>query len=286
MQSENKFNKIIVVESLAENELHSAWRLYDDINILKVKLKYLDTEIIEAKDANDLLEALKRIETEAKFKKHFPIIHIEAHGSKYGLQFVKESIPWDSLRQAFVSINIACRNNLLVTLAACEGVYLTKIVRSAEPCPFWGLIAPTTKISAGQLEISFQSFYQQLLTDRSGDKALEKLDESLLSKSVNFAFIHCINLYKIAHQNYVQRFCHGKPLKRRIENLVTRAKKSNLINHMNVNEIRQKIKYDLKHNEREHFDRYKEIFFMSDLFPENISRFDIKYEEVVSSHKC
>ena len=63
MQSENKFNKIIVVESLAENELHSASRLYDDINILKVKLKYLACEIIDAKDANDLLKALKSIET-------------------------------------------------------------------------------------------------------------------------------------------------------------------------------------------------------------------------------
>lgn len=281
MRSENKFNKIFVIESHADNELKTGIRLYDDLNILKVTLPHLKCELIKVKNIGDLSQTLKRIENEVKRQDVFPVIHMEVHGSKKGLQFISGETPWDALKDLFTNINLSCKNNLLVTLAACEGVYMTRIVRPDEPSPFWGLVVPTAVISSGQLEVSFQSFYKELLNSLNGDQALKVLNDSLFSCNVHFAFIHCINLYKTAYQNYDERFCHGKALNRRIENLVTKTKEAGLVNHVGLKEIRGKIKYDLKYKEKEFFEKCKAIFFMSDLFPENRGRFDIKYEDVI-----
>jgi hypothetical protein len=284
MRSDNRFNKIIVIESHSNNELKTASKLYDDLNILKVRLKHLESKLVNVKDTNEMIQTLVKIENEIKKTNNYPIIHIEAHGSESGISFQKEFAPWGALKRAFTSINIACHNNLLVTLAACKGVYLTNIVVPTEPCPFWALVAPSTEISAGQIETSFQAFYKELLNSLSGDQALDKLNQSALSLEVKFSFIHCINLFKIAYQNYDTRFSHGKALKRRTEELVTKAKKSGRLKNMSVNEIRQKIKCKLK-NERKVFEKYKEIFFMSDTYPENSARFNIKYEDVISATK-
>lgn len=282
MRSENKFNKIFVIESLADKDPKTGVRLYDDLNVLKVTLPHLKCELIKVKNIDDLSQTLKRIENEVKHHNVFPVIHMEVHGSKNGLQFMLGETPWDALKDLFININLSCKNHLLVTLAACEGVYMTRIVMPGEPSPFWGLIAPTAVISSGQLEVSFQSFYKEFLTSLNGDQALKVLNDSLFQGNVHFAFIHCINLYKTAYQNYEERFCHGKALNSRIENLVTKTKEAGLVNHVGLKEIRGKIKYDLKHKEKEFFEKCKAIFFMSDLFPENRNRFDIKYEDVIN----
>lgn len=285
MKAESKFNKIYIIESLGPSDLHAGSRLYNDI--LKwetLKLKALHCEFLSIKDSTTLDSALREIAEETKSNSNYPVLHMDFHGSKKGFSLESgEMMEWENLLSHLTKINIACRNNLLITLAACHGVYLTQIVKPTKPVPFWGLISPTKEIGQGDIDADFKTFYEELLTSLNGDKALEKLNLGKPNAVPKYAFINCINLYRIAYFNYYMRHCKGKGARKRIEELITKARSTPAVRNIPIGNLRKKIKYDIRKNEKHYFDKYRRIFFMIGLYPENAARFDLSFEDVISN---
>jgi hypothetical protein len=206
---------------------------------------------------------------------------MDFHGSRAGLRLSSdEEIEWNALKAMLTKINVSCRNNLLITLSACRGVYLITIVKPTEPTPFWGLIGPVGDTSQGDVDLKFKSFYEGLFQTFSGDIALEHIIVPNAIKPT-YAFVHCINLYRDAYTNYHQRFCRGKSLKSRTESLVTKIRSTPIGKSMPIKEFRKKIKFELR-DERKAFQKYRKIFFMIDLYPENDKRFPLRFEDVVN----
>jgi len=285
MKAESKFNKIYVIESLGPNDLHAGSRLYNDILKWEApKLKALHCEFLRIEDSTALDSALREIAEETKSNTDYPVLHIDFHGSKRGFTLESgEMMAWENLLSHFTKINVACRNNLLITLSACHGVYLTKIVKPTKPVPFWGLISPTKEIGQGDIDADFKSFYEELLTSLNGDKALEKLNLGKPNATQKYAFINCINLYRIAFSNYYMRYCKGKGARKRIDELITRSRSTPAGSKIPIGDLRKKIKYEIRKNERHYFDKYRKIFFMIDLYPENDARFGLSFEDVISN---
>lgn len=284
MRAESKFNKIYVIESLGPKDLHAASRLYNDIIKWETqKLKGLYCEFFHIQNSSELHSLFIEIAEETKRNRKYPILHMDFHGSKKGFSLGSGKImEWEELFFHFREINIACRNNLLITLAACYGVYLTKIVKPTEPVPFWGLIAPNKDIRQGDIDVDFKNFYEELLTSLNGDKALEKLILAKHTAAQRYSFHNCINLYRIAYSNYHRRFCTGKNVKKRIEDLITRARSTPSLIRMPIGDVRKKVKYEIRKNEREHFDKCRKVFFMIDIYPENDARFKLMFEDVIN----
>ena len=284
MRAESKFNKIYVIESLGSKDFHAASRLYNDILKWETQqLQGLYCGLFHIKNSSELHSLFIEIAEDTKRNRKYPVLHMDFHGSKKGFSLESgENMEWEDLFPHFTEINIACRNNLLITFAACHGVYLTQIVKPTETVPFWGLIAPNKEIGQGDIDVDFKSFYEELLNSFSGDKALEKLNLGNQSATLKYSFINCVNLYRMAYSNYHRRFCTGKNAKKRIEALITRARSTPDLMRVPIAELRKKFKYEIRNNEREYFEKCRKVFFMIDLYPENDARFNMMYEDVIN----
>jgi hypothetical protein len=79
----------------------------------------------EVKSAADLLDALGKIEAEAK-NGYKPFLYLDMHGSAtHGLHIAatNESVSWPVLVEKLRAINVATGNNLAVLAATCFGFH-------------------------------------------------------------------------------------------------------------------------------------------------------------------
>jgi hypothetical protein len=154
-------------------------RLYEDTLVWKgIKVDGIKCELSQPKNTFSFFEVLEKIRYEAT-NGVFPIVHIEAHGSKDGLEVASgDFVEWEAFRKSLTEINISCQNNLTVIMAACEGIYLFQIVQPIHRAPFCVLIGPKRKVTAGELEKDYSSFYSELLESFDGNKALDKLNSN------------------------------------------------------------------------------------------------------------
>ena len=96
------------------------------------------------------LNRLASIVADVRASGRAPIIHIETHGTSDETGLVLSSgefVPWSALKGLLTTINITCRLNLLVVLAACNGWGLLEIVQATDRAPLWGIWGiPLTKV--------------------------------------------------------------------------------------------------------------------------------------------
>lgn len=280
MNNNSHFNKIYIIESLPEMQLSTGKRLYEDNLIWRgLKIDGLHFELSQPRTASSFFDILQRIRSEAH-KGTYPLIHIEAHGSKEGLEVASgEFIPWEELRQSLTEINIACKNNLTVVMAACEGIYLFQIVQPIHRAPFCGLIGPKRKVTASEILRDYSSFYSELLESFDGNKALEALNTNFPDEKI-YLYAGCNYLFSVVYKNYHYKQCTGSALQQRIERLVSEAKRDPRGKTLPIRQIRQRIKKHLKGKKEEYFKMYMSNFFMIDLFPEIRDRFNLRFSDI------
>lgn len=276
MKSAIKFNKIIVIESSGGNDLHTGRRLFYDVIRWK---RGVHSEFLTVSRSSELLRILQDLADQMESQTIHPIIHMDFHGDEIGILLSSgEQMTWDDLQPVLQTINLRCRNSLLITLAACKGVYLTKIVNPTDHTPFWGLIAPSDDISQGRIDSDYKSFYETLLFSLRGDKALAQIADPTAANRA-YSFIHCINLYKRAYTSYYQQFCSRKNRQSQTERLITRIRTTPWGNQFPPKELRKRIKNE-RGDPKTNFEKFRKIFFMIYLYPENESRFPIRFEDL------
>lgn len=282
MKSKTHFNKIYVIESLPVHHLSTGKRLFEDTIIwLPLKLDGITSELVQPTDKSNFFYHLNKIAEETKGGA-YPLLHIEAHGCEDGLKVANgDFIHWEQLRSALTEINVFCRNNLLLVLGACKGIHLFQITQPVHRAPFCGLIGPNKNVVAGDLERDFSEFYREFSISLDGNKALAKLNYHTSGNNL-YTFFGCNYLFKVVYSNYHHKMCTGDALRQRIEDLTTKARRDPRSRSLSIKQIRDQIKLSLRKNQEEYFERFKEHFFMNDLYPENASRFDITFDEIVN----
>jgi len=280
MNNKTRFNKIYIVESLPEMQLSTGKSLYEDNLVWKgLKIDGLHFEFSQPKTASSFFDVLQMISREAH-KGAFPIIHIEAHGSKEGLEVAsREFIPWEALRNSLTEINIACKNNLMVVMAACEGIYLFQIVQPIHRTPFCALIGPKRKVTASEILRDYSSFYSELLASFDGNKALEKLNANFPDEKI-YLYAGCNYLFSVIYKKYHHKHCTGIALQQRIERLVSDAKKDPRCKTLPISKVRQRVKEHIKGKKEETFEKYKAYFLMIDKYPELMDRFNLRFSDI------
>jgi hypothetical protein len=278
--TEMKFNKIYIIQYLGESEYKTGQRLYEDLlQWAPIKDKRYSVDFKSISNKEELFQRFGFIAEESRQKNILPILHLECHGCKDGLRLSNnELVNWEELRGKLTKINIYCRNNLLLVLAACQGGYIIELLSPECRAPFAGVIAPEKERTSGQIEKDFKSFYKEFLNSFDGNKAIEMLNKDGLIDS-SYIFVGCDYIFGKVFREYFNKLCKGKTFERRIENLVTQAINSWLVDLSKLSIVRKYLKNYLKNPEIS-FDRLKNNFFMLDLYPENIDRFNIKFIEV------
>lgn len=277
------FNKVWIVESLRSGDVETGKSLYNDVLLgIAQNNSNLHIGLVCPTNRCEFFEALAKIEADCS-RGLFPIIHFECHGGKSGFQLGNNDIiTWEELRDSLVNISIKSMLNVVVVVAACNGIQLIKVSTRLDRAPYWAVIGPTEKIYDLELKRDFAAFYRKFFESLNGDDAIFALNRGIEGPHRPYHFHTSVGLFKRAYIAYHQKSCRGKGKRVRIENLVTEAMKYPECRKLGIKAIRRSIKESLAQEER-HFQKQKKEFFLIDIYPENAKRFPITYDDIISS---
>lgn len=266
--SSNRFNKILVIDSIPEGEINTAKRLYEDIETYANA--YQDSpvpEYIRIESGEELIRVLSECQKLAISNDIYPMLHIECHGNEDGFQFANGSIlDWRELKIPLTDLNEAMRLNLMIAVAACVGAALAKVIRMGDKAPFWGLIGPTDLASPSELEGPYRALYQTLIKDKSPEKAIAAFEQA--AKLGLFWRTTAQGLFEKVWALYKEEYCNETILEERITRMQLKAP------HLD----RAKLKELLQNHEPVAFERYRSNYFMCDKYPEHVERFPVEYK--------
>lgn len=254
-----KFNGIIVIQSLPDDEKQTGKLLYDDIIARRCDLTGHGRYFYNPSSKNDLIEVLNIICNNVLHDDLLPILHFEMHGSEHGLGLKNgDHVFWKELQKYCRVINIKTKNQLIITLATCWGSSIWEMIDIGVPAPYWGYIGPREKIGVGDLMLDFGEFYDCLLTEQSLDKALERLVEN--GNRQKYIYLHCKGIFEYHIENNYKRTAINKHAT--FKRLVGQTKDQ--YPGMNRAERRKRLKYNLGEFSRERFmANMKKTFLMT-----------------------
>lgn len=273
--SENRFNTVVILDSIPKGELNSARRLNEDLEIIaSAKSPAPGITYARVETKNDFLGCINQIINFVEHNQVFPLIHLEAHGSEDGIQMAGGSqMSWVQIIDALIPLNIAMELNLLLVLATCHGGTFIRAISITDRAPVWGLIGPTQELSAGQIETDFGVFYRTFFETLSPTKALDALNQA---DSNNIYYRNTAEVFfNQVWKGYKNNHCTDEKLRERARKMYKKAKKEKIHSLQSVGHFKRQ----LKSQERGLFSRFRDTFFMCDLFPSHRDRFEITYEK-------
>lgn len=278
----HEFHKIWVIESLPDGDLKTGTRVVQDqLSIAQSRYKDLDVGHRRPASKADLLKDLECIRDEALFRGVYPFIHFDCHGDPDGLQTANgDHITWEELRVPLIEINHACRCNLVIVIAACNGINLIKCCTRLDRAPFYAAIGPETEVKAGKLEQDLQAFYSKFFEDLNGDNAVRALNQGREGSERTYHFRSSSGIFPNAYRKYYKDNCIGRGKAARREYLLTKVAANPPARELGFRWIRQMIKEALA-DEGQYFIEKRDRFFFSDKFPENKLRFNVSLSDVL-----
>jgi hypothetical protein len=131
----------------------------------------------------DLLAAIDRVTELAQKSKMVPVLHIEAHGGKDGLEGPNSTggsdlLDWDELSLPLQQLNLATGCNLVVFVAACTGFAAIQTFYRGFRAPALALVGPDRTLNDSDLLQGAKEFYRRWIA------GCPKLDDMVDSASL------------------------------------------------------------------------------------------------------
>lgn len=269
----NRFNHILVVDSIPTGEPNTAKRLFEGLMTYASAYSPSPTvQYLRVESGDEFIQCILKCRRSADEQDIIPMLHIECHGDEDGFQFADGSLAdWEELKLPITELNVATRLNLMIAVAACTGGALAKVVRISDRAPFWGLIGPTRTLTPGEIERAYSALYLTLLSTKSPAKAVEAMDTA--TEPGLFWRTTSQGLFEKVWAGYKKEYCNAealefraKRMRERLEQLSDKALPTTA-----------ELKSQLVNHEPKAFERFRSTFFMCDLVPEHSSRFRVEY---------
>jgi hypothetical protein len=269
----NRFNQILVIDSIPTGELNTAKRLFEDLETYAAAYSPSPAvQYVRVESGDELIEQISKCRKDVVERDVVPMLHIECHGDEDGFQFADGSLAdWEELKSPITELNVATRLNLLIAVAACTGGAIAKVLRMSDRAPFWGLIGPTRAVTASALEKAYRALYLTLLSTKSPAKAVEAMDAA--TEPGLFWRTTAQGLFEKGWAGYKKEHCSAEALEVRAKRMQERFKQLSGKSPPTVEEL----KVRLVTHEPKAFERFRATFFMYDLFPEHQTRFPVQY---------
>lgn len=275
--TDSQFNGIVVLDAIPDGELNTARRLkenLDDISLyvangLQVRYFYLNT-------IDDLKSGMAEILDEIKKSHLVPWLHLEGHGlsDESGFQLATGAIcTWSQLKEIITPLNVKVGLNLFLILATCYGGSFARAIRTTDRAPVLGLIGPKQAIKVGKVEKDFPAFYRTFFESLSLKKALGVLNDTA-PKNLYFQ-ITAERFFYEAWKNYKRTYCTEQEIKNRARRMYREAKSQNLPRTPGIGQLKRLI----HSKEVTLFEKYRDTYFMCDIYESNRTRFSVSYRE-------
>lgn len=224
-ESSVSFDGVVVVESLRKPSLLTGTELFETTIAPTALANNAFAEHHPVSRRGEFFAALSRAQ-ELADKGHSPIVHLEMHGDKEGLQLTSsETVEWSELAPILTRVNERTRMNLLVVAAACHGWYLSEILRPIDRAPAWGIIGPPHSVGDRDLYAAMKRFYSTLWSSVNLRQALDAANEGLSMADWTFRLQSADLLYCRVFQWYLESF-EEESRAERVNRLVAEAAKA------------------------------------------------------------
>jgi hypothetical protein len=273
-------SNLYIIESVRQNDVTSGAIL---CNQLKADPDALPCELFTPSGKKELFDVLQRILDNTKQYNEAPIIHFCMHGDEVGLEMSNlDPVDWPELKTSLTEINTACRNNLFVTLAVCQGAYLLNIIHPKDRSPYWGMIGNVEGVHQGLSPIAFYEFYKELKATGQLAVAFDNLNEKhkqgIKTKLNPFSIINSELTFKKTYLHYKKNHANVAELELRAKKIMKVAKIGKRFPGMTKKQSIEKVKTDIIiKSEKDFLDMWR-LFFMVDLYPDNEERFPMIYK--------
>lgn len=280
---DSRFNTVVILDCIPEDELNTARRLKESLEDLACyydEAKDLKTKYLRIDNLNSLEDAFNKIHHEVKNNGMLPWFHLEGHGLDdwSGFKFPNNSdCTWTVLKKLITPINVTSNLNVVLVLATCFGGSFATAIDTTDRAPILALVGPTQKAQIREIEIAFPKFYHELLKSRSFKYALSVLDER--TTSGNYYRTSAMKFFYDAWAAYQLDHCSNRAIRKRVDKMHQDAKDKGVRPLPTKKEIRNM----LKAGHRPLFEKFAEKFFLFDMFSVNKKRFKISYKKIMAS---
>lgn len=277
----HRFNQVFIIQSLNDSELHTGERIKEDLDTYNSAFPHgVSIELINVTSKQDFFTVLIDVERFSKTNPCSPVLHLETHGADDHQGIILSSgeyCGWSDLKPYFIAINEATRLNLLIVFSLCYGAHFTEHIVPPDRAPCWGLVGPTKSVGGNYLLERFSAFYREIFQSGDGNKAIRELNKNASANDIDYFFTTASMFFKNVYEGYIEGRCTEKAYEERASKLRKRLKKDKAPRIPSKGNLKRQY----KSSERHYFEKFKENFFMIDLFPENAERFNVQYSQIV-----
>ena len=266
---EVSFNRIYVLESLRPEDRTTGSDLFADVLRWKDYAGGAQAVYQSIENKSELEVYLRIILADTLRGVVLPLIHLELHGAREGLVLSSgELITWQELVGHFREVNLACKNNLLVSLAACAGAFIYETISPQEQAPFWGFVGAWNEVVSSDVE-NFTTFFDTLLTTGNLNEAIIVLNRTVPVER-QFRFYNAEAVFERVRRAYTRDLSVPDRRNIRVQSIMAHAL-SNLFIRYNftIPELRSKIESMLLEENEETWVRMKRGFLSQDESAEN-----------------
>ena len=273
------FDSIFLAESLPPGELRTGTELYERV-IAPWSRREGATNVQHARleTASDFLGALSQVDALVRSHSHSPILVIDAHGDREGMELASgEHIPWRDVAAPFISINEGCRCNLVVVASMCFGAYIQSALAPTDKAPAFAIIGPAEIMPAGDLLESNIRLFEHFLEHRDMMAALRNANGNDAIETWNLQFLLAEILFCRVYNYFIDNDERSESEQDRVNCLVAELVRRGM-NVLESGAARAEIRETLRRH-GEWYERLRRPFLMLDQFSENAKRFTLSYDQ-------
>lgn len=269
-----EFSNVFVIESLRSGDATTGTDLFNDTVRPRMMQKGLETQcqLISIATKAEFLDSLTEIKNQIIYNLVNPIIHLEMHGSKDGLEVTNgEVITWQELQGRLIEMNSLSENNLFISMATCYGGYLYTVISPRLRTPFWGFIGPFEKVDTDEVLANYTAFYNEFLLSNDFGEAEKALHNSNPAQFSKFRLQNTEFVFSKAYANYESRYLTPEMIEHRTNLIAAQCKDLPEFKGWTEAQMKEMAKGFIVDQKDKLKENMMTKFFLWDLFPHHKS---------------
>ena len=276
------FGRIHIIEWLREHDRKTGRELFEVLQPLALAAQPpVDTVFQSIATRAELVAVLRTIEGQFAADGVVPLLQVETHGSEDGIGVSEdECFDFIDLAHELMPLNQLTGLRLFVVLAACKGIWGTKMSLPSERAAFQVLLGPYRTVTDDEVATAMQAFYASAFAERNGDQAVKAMNGAVAAAQPTFGPVNAAMGFKMVYKDWLATSFTPDAVDRSVAEMNEAQGEIFLALHgrersaeeAEFDRVRIRAVYE---NHEANFQEFRTRYFMIDLFAENDNRFPI-----------
>lgn len=269
-----RFDKIFVLKSLGDADTYADDLYNKTIEPCASKVG-LATEYIQ--NIYNVEDWDKTIDKICHDEHKYALLHIEMHGDKEnGLQLrLGEFIPWPKVIEDLTKINIHSEFNLIVTMSVCYSTMNAfDISMVKRPAPYLFSVTTKKEVLGCDTYQMFTIFFKELIETKELYSALKRVENKHPELAKLFDILAVPFLFENVFRAYAESYKDSEIIKRGFYRSLPDVQERDMTKE-EVEKYQDAFAHNYYAEANELYRKYRNIFFMFDIYPQNRDRFKL-----------